>query len=141
MEVYEKVPIEECWRETGKAPIAVRWVDINKGDDDNPEIRCRWVGREFKGKDNKRDDLFAATPPLECKKLLFSMAVTNGIGYNGDRSKGMKLDFIDIRRAYFHARARGNLCGIISGRLKGRILRTAQQIHVWHSRCSTKLGA
>ena len=28
--VYEKVDIAEAWRETGKAPIAVRWVDINK---------------------------------------------------------------------------------------------------------------
>ena len=30
--VYEKVNVSECWAETGKAPIAVRWVDINKGD-------------------------------------------------------------------------------------------------------------
>ena len=30
--VYTKVPTTECWQETGKAPIGVRWVDINKGD-------------------------------------------------------------------------------------------------------------
>ena len=47
----------------------------------------------------KRDDLFAATPPLEAKKMRFSMAVTEGIGYKYKRGLGMKLDFIDIRRA------------------------------------------
>jgi len=38
--------------------------------------------------------------------MLFSMAVTEGIGYRGKRSLGMKIDFIDIRRAYFHSKAR-----------------------------------
>ena len=54
----------------------------------------------------KRDDLFAATPPLEANKMPFSMAVTEGIGYRQKRGMGMKLDFIDIRRAYFHSKAR-----------------------------------
>ena len=35
--VYEKVPMEECIRVTGKQPIGVRWVDVNKGDKDNPD--------------------------------------------------------------------------------------------------------
>ncbi len=35
-DVYEKVPIEECWESTSKSPIEVKWVDINKGDDVNP---------------------------------------------------------------------------------------------------------
>ena len=39
--------------------------------------------------------------------MLFSMAVAEGIGHEqGDRLKGMKIDFIDVRRAYFHAKAR-----------------------------------
>ena len=55
---------------------------------------------------NKRWDLFAATPPLEAKKILFSLAVTEGIGFEaGKKEQGMKLDFIDVRRAYFHAKA------------------------------------
>ena len=49
---------------------------------------------------------FAATPPLETQKLLFSLAVTDGYGCNWrDKKNGMKLDFIDIRRAFFHAPA------------------------------------
>ena len=55
---------------------------------------------------DKRTDLFAATPPLEAKKMLFSMAVTEGIGYqSGNPEEGMKIDFIDISRAYFQADA------------------------------------
>ncbi len=36
--VYVKVPIEESWNTTNKAPIATRWHDINKGDKKNPEL-------------------------------------------------------------------------------------------------------
>ena len=75
---------------------------MNKGDTQNPEIRCRIVAQEFNTQ--KREDLFAATPPLEAKKMLFSFAVTEDIGYIKDNHlKGMELDFIDIRRAYYHA--------------------------------------
>ncbi len=35
--VYRKVPIKEAWEKTGKAPLEIRWIDINKGDDDNEE--------------------------------------------------------------------------------------------------------
>ena len=34
--VYVKVPIKECMERTGKKPIGVRWVDINKGDHVSP---------------------------------------------------------------------------------------------------------
>ena len=43
--VYEKVPIEECWHQTGKPPIAVRWVDINKGDETFKNYRSRLVAK------------------------------------------------------------------------------------------------
>ena len=51
---------------SGKQPIGVRWIDINKGDEVNPEYRSRLVAQEI-----KRDhslELFAATPPLEALK-------------------------------------------------------------------------
>ena len=63
--VYTKVPVEECYRVTKKGPIGVRWVDINKGDSANPDYRSRLVAKEIKR--DKREDLFAATPPLEAK--------------------------------------------------------------------------
>ena len=39
--VYSKRPVKECWSETGKAPIKVKWVDINKGDTEREEYRSR----------------------------------------------------------------------------------------------------
>ena len=47
MGVYDKVSVEEAWKETGKYPIAVRWVDINKGDSINHSYRSRLVANEF----------------------------------------------------------------------------------------------
>ena len=103
--VYEKVDIKECYDRSGNAPIGTRWVDVNKGDSVQPEYRSRLVAQDINT--TRREDLFAATPPLEAKKMLMSMAVTEGIGFRaGSKSKGMKLDVVDVRRAYFHAKSR-----------------------------------
>ena len=73
--IYDKVPISEAWSVTGKGPIDGRWVDHNKGSDEQPEIRSRCVAKDY----NKGaiEGLFAAMPPLESKRMLFSHAVTN----------------------------------------------------------------
>ena len=73
IKMFEEVPSEECWEETGKEPTSTKWVNINKGsEDDEQDVRCRLVGRDFKPKGEKhRDDLFAAMPPLGAKKLIF----------------------------------------------------------------------
>ena len=73
------------------------------GDIHEPEYRSRLVAKEINR--GKREDLFAATPPLEAKKALFSLAVTEGVGIQSGKGP-MKLDFIDVRRAYFHAISR-----------------------------------
>ena len=70
-------------------------MDISKGDAVNQDYRSRLVAKQIKV--DKREDLFAATPPLEAKRILFSLAVTEGIGCRiGERQPGMKVDFIDI---------------------------------------------
>ena len=56
----------------------------------NPYIGCRLAAKETHG--GKRDDLFAATPPLEALKLLISMAMTEGIGFG----KGWQLTLDSI---------------------------------------------
>ena len=71
MDLYEKVPVSQCYERTGKAPISIRWIDINKGDAEKPNYRSRLVAREINT--HKRDDLFAATPPLEALKIILSM--------------------------------------------------------------------
>ena len=86
---YKMVSISECLAKTGKKPIGVIWVDINKGDDDNPNYRSIIVAQEVNN--YKRDNTFAATPPLEAIKVLLSCAVTNNIGYKNDKSEGMKM--------------------------------------------------
>ena len=102
--VYEKVPLAQC-TQAGKKPIATRWVDVNKGDRVNPEYRSRLVAKEMAT--YKRDDLFAATPPLEAFKTLLSAAVTKDVGWNSKvkREGGMCLDIIDVKKAYFHSPA------------------------------------
>ena len=65
--VYTKVPISMCYQEKGKETISTGWVNVSKGDDENPGISCRIVGKEFNV--GKRHDVFAATPPLEANKL------------------------------------------------------------------------
>lgn len=71
--IWSAVDVKDCWKTTGKGPITVKWVDTNKGSDQAPIIRCRLVAWDFKTKGEKdREDLFAATPPLELKMMLIS---------------------------------------------------------------------
>ena len=58
--IWSVKPISECWEKSGKAPVSVRWVDVQKAEG----VRGRLVARDFKGGDKDRDDLYAATPPL-----------------------------------------------------------------------------
>ena len=48
--VYEITDESICWNETGQAPITLKWVDTNKGDDEHPKYRSRLVVREIKAK-------------------------------------------------------------------------------------------
>ena len=94
MGVYEKVDIQKCWDETGKNPIAVRWVDINKGDEQNPNYRSRLVAKEFR--DDVKPELYAPTPPGECLRLMLSRLASD---------RRLKLLYADVSRAYFYAKA------------------------------------
>ena len=71
----------------------------------NPNGSSRLVAKDIKR--GPSDDMSAATPPLEAKKNLFSMALTQ---FAKGRAQGMidtqKLLFVDVRRAYFYAPAR-----------------------------------
>ena len=96
MKVYEKVPRAEQ-KETGGKIIGTKWIDVNKGDSDNPRIRSRLVGKEFRtGPD---DALFASTPPLEALRAVISRAATVG---PGEEKKEVMVN--DVSRAYFYAK-------------------------------------
>lgn len=60
MGIYRKVPREMCIRETGGGPVGTRWVDANKGDDQNPNVRCRLVAQDVKT--SSKPGLFCAIP-------------------------------------------------------------------------------
>ena len=47
--IYEIVPRQTCYNETGKAPLLL-WIDTNKGDDKNSNYRSRIVAREIKAR-------------------------------------------------------------------------------------------
>ena len=103
MPVYDEVDVEECFKETGRAPISVRWVDVNKGSDEEPVIRCRLVARDFKLKGDKdRADLFAATPPLEALRMLIRMSRLSHLRKSSRRK--WKLMFIDVKKAHLNAK-------------------------------------
>ena len=68
---------------------------MNKGDVEKPNYRSRFVAREINT--HKRDDPFAATPPLEALKLIMTMCASG--------NKGEILMINDVSRAFFHAKA------------------------------------
>ena len=105
LEMFEFLSYEEAVRRGGKRPTTTKWVEGWKADDAGGRfVRCRLVGRDFKAKGvEEREDLFAAMPPLESKKLMFRM-VAGGRGKR--RRKGLaevKLMFIDVRKAHLNA--------------------------------------
>ncbi len=116
----------------------VRWVDVNKGDDIHPEVRSRLVAKEI-GKGNNMG-LFAATPPIEAKTVLFSAAFTEGIGFEMGTWE-TELDFIDVRRAYFHAEARRAVfVKLPEESFEEGTCGSLKKCYVWNARCSTELG-
>eukprot|EP00959_Pyramimonas_sp_CCMP1952_P181256 3790226-Pyramimonas_sp.AAC.1 len=73
MKVHEVVPESACWEETKAKPIQVKWVDINKGDEARPEIRCRLVAKELKSAQTRagifRDCLLYTSPSPRDRSL------------------------------------------------------------------------
>ena len=58
--VWRKVTRKEAIRNGWKI-IKGRWIDSNKGDDKQPLIRSRFVGKEYNN--GEMEGLFAGTPP------------------------------------------------------------------------------
>ena len=92
--VYKKVKKSSV--PEGTKIIQVRWIDINKGDETNPNIRCRLVAKDFNTEE--KPELFAGTPPLEALRIICSEASTVG-------EKENVIMVNDVRRAFFYARA------------------------------------
>jgi hypothetical protein len=98
MKVYDVVSRKEFKRLGRGKLIKGRWLDVNKGDSEMPDIRSRYVGKEFAtGVDAS---LYAGTPPLEALKILMGVAASD---------KRLHVMLSDVKRAYFHAAAQREL--------------------------------
>ena len=107
--VYTKVPRQEAFARAGKAPMTVKWVDTNKGDDEHPNYRSRLVAREICKRGD--DSIFAPTPPLEALRAILMPAATPKLGAPDwvtlEGLHRMQISFVDISRAYLNARTDG----------------------------------
>ena len=106
--VWMKRPRREARQFTGRPPITVRWVDVNKGDDLNPKYRSRLVARQLKAHDRSNNSYFAPTPPLEALRTVISMAASKmenwEPNYDPTAEDRMQISLMDISRAYFNAK-------------------------------------
>lgn len=93
-EVWTKMLRADVLRQNPQAKIIkARWVKTQKSD----SVRCRLVAMEFA--DEKRDDLFAGTPPLAAMRLLLSSAMSKGRA-----SYQQKVTVVDVKRAFLYGR-------------------------------------
>ena len=83
--------------------IPTRWIDINKGDDQQPNYRSRLVAKEFNT--GSAEGLFAATPPLEALRLLLSDAASPS-----ESDDGNVIMVNDVARAFFEAPVQRTVC-------------------------------
>ena len=152
--LWLKRSVKECWERTRRPPVTVRWVETNKGDDVNPNIRSRLVARQIRGPGE--DATFAPTPPLEALRTVLSLAATDLPGRQRCRSptssKRTHVSFVDISRAYFNAPTDPNdpcyvalpredpdfgkdLCGLLQRHMYG----TQKAAEGWQSEYSSAL--
>ena len=91
--------------ETGRQPITMGWVTVNKGDDDKPNIRSRLVVQETKHATSldptDSGAVFSATPPYEAMRLILSIGMSQPLQRRHDDDLKIFL-IIDIRRAHPH---------------------------------------
>ena len=108
--MYDKIPRAQAVRYKWKI-VQVKWIDQNKGDDENPNYRSRLVGKEFNNE--PKEDPFAGTPPLETFRYLIHEAAT----VRSHKKMGSKVLMVnDVARTLFEAPAIRNVCVEKSGR-------------------------
>ena len=99
MNVYEKRPEEECFEQTKKPPIKVKWFDRNKRDRQHINVRSRLVTKQINT--SKEQGFFEATPRREGFRMLLSATVA------GNKPKVFMIN--DVSRDYMHARTSSDI--------------------------------
>ena len=145
-QIWEVCDEDECWERTGAAPVAVRWVDTNKGTEEEPQVRSRLVARDFKDRrGGRRDNLYAATPPLKGLRMLWSKAAAKD-----SRGKRRMVLILDAKMAhlnppcqqdvYIELPAEANAGEGKCGKLKHWIYGMRPAAHAWEEWYSAKLA-
>jgi len=122
MHVWDRVPRHEA-AQGGHKIVGTRWVYVDKGD----QVRCRLVAQEFAGSE-KREDLYAGTPPLSATRYLLSNTASRGRSYGVPPSR--KLMVLDIKRAFLHGQVTRTIHVELpeeeseGGRYVGRLVKT-----------------
>ena len=145
--VWIKRPRQEAFAMTGRAPISVRWVDVNKGDDLHPKYRSRLVARQLKATDRSGKSFFAPTPPLEALRTVISLAATTTGSwkpcYDPTSNRRTQIGMLDISRAYFNAKVDAGVhtyvqlppedrdCGALCGKLLRHMYGTRAAADGW----------
>ena len=71
LNAYKYDSVDNRLKTTGKRPMPVKWVDVNKRDAQRSEVRSRLAVAETK---HRTTQTFSATPPHEALRLLVSIA-------------------------------------------------------------------
>ena len=102
MQFFKKLCVyTKAQKEAHMKIISTKLLDINKGDATTMKLRARLVAREI-AKD-KREDLFAATPPLESLRMILSECASHQESW--DPKENFVIMSNDVSRAYFYAPA------------------------------------
>ena len=106
LDAYKYDSVDNCLKTTGKRSIPVKWVDVNKGDAQRPEVRSRLAVAETRHRTTLSEEdnaqTFSATPPYEALRLLVSFVMSP----RDKDEKSHVLMFIDITRAHPHCTMR-----------------------------------
>ena len=73
MGVYDVVSRSDA-AEKGCRVIRTRWVTVNKGSDDAPQVRARWVAQEFRDRCGDKHEYFSETHDLAFVKAVIAHA-------------------------------------------------------------------
>ena len=96
MGVYDVVPQSDAAKK-GRRVIRTRWVTVDKGSDDNPQIRARWVAQEFRGRCGDKHEYFSETPDLAMVKAVIAHAA------RWAEHEDVLVAVFDVLGAYFYA--------------------------------------
>ncbi len=99
------------FHEYGQCAYTCKMGRRQKGDDENPNYRSRFVAREVRR--FGEEPIFAPTPPLESLRTILSLAMTDLPGRpkhvrDPASERRTQISFIDIKRAYLCAKTDPN---------------------------------